>query len=178
MQYFKGDEKELQVYGVTDALFDSISLSLNAAFEGIYESEPLGGFLYDNELVPLTNAIKRDVFVRAFQQIFESWQFAGTFEAYILVFKKIFGEAVEIVFTVPDPGKLNIDITTTGVELNHFVARSIVNNAYVFEDVIDQDGDNICFQNVLGLETEDELLKVLFILVPSGIYTEVSLTIE
>lgn len=176
-EFFKGDALELKMYNSGLPSMQAIGLSLDDFWNGCYEMVPMGEFLWDEKRVPLTNAIKREVFINSFKQIFEAWSFCGTFESYILVFKKIFGEDAVVEFTVPGPGKLQINIESSGVQLNQFIARTIVDNAYVYDFVVDDVGDNICFATVLGLETEDELNKVLFTMVPAGIYTEVSLTI-
>jgi hypothetical protein len=75
------------------------------------------------------------------------------------------------------PGKLNIDITASGVQISDFISREIVNNEYVFDEVIDDEGDNIVFQGVKGFETQYELEQMLFEMVPAGIYTEITLTL-
>lgn len=59
-------------------------------YDGVYESIPLGRILVRRKRVPLTNAIRREVFQYSFMKIFEAWSFAGTAESYITVFKKIF----------------------------------------------------------------------------------------
>lgn len=175
--YFKGDALEVQVFEAMEPTLLQIGLSLDDCFENIYESEPLGAFLWDEGRVPLTNAIRRDIFIGCFKQIFEAWTFCGTPEAYLTVFRKIFGDDAVIEFTIEGPGHISIDVTTDSVTLSPFIARRIVDNAYVFDNVVDDEGDNICFQTVLGIETSYELSKVVFSMQPNGIFTEVSLTI-
>lgn len=177
MQVFKGDATELKMTASASPVLSNISVSLSEYFDKLYSTVPLGELVYDQMRFPLTNAIKRDIFIGAFAELLQSWSFCGTFESYILVFKKIFGEDVDIDFTVPAPGKLQIDITSAGVQNFDFIARSIVDDAYVYDNVVDDVGDQIVFAAVQGLETESELEKVLFTMVPNGIYTEVSLTI-
>jgi hypothetical protein len=177
VKYFKGDETEVKMYSAGLPILESIGLELDQYFDGVYGSVPLGEFIYDQNLFPLTNAIRRQVFVSAFKELLSSWSFCGTFESYISVFKKIFGDEVEIEFTVPGPGELVIDIATAGFDSSPFVARTIENNAYVFDNVVDDEGDNIAFAVVKGIETQSELEKILFTMVPNGIFTTVSLTI-
>lgn len=176
-EFFKGDALELKMYNSGLPALDNIGLGLDEFWSQCYEMIPMGEFLWDEKRVPLTNAIRRDVFVISFKQIFEAWSFCGTFESYILVFKKIFGDDSLIEFTVPAPGQLHINIEASGIQLSPFIARRIVDNAYVYDNVVDHVGDNIAFATVLGIETQDELEKVLYTMVPAGIYTEVSLTI-
>jgi hypothetical protein len=177
MNFFKGDEQELKMYNSMLGIMQGIGLGLNEYYLGAYEAVPMGEFIYDEERVPLTNAIKREIFIQCFKQIFEAWTFCGTFESYLLVFRKIFGEESSIEFTVPGPGRLQIDIETFGAAINPIVVREISGGSYTIYNLVDDVGDNICAQTTLGIETQYELEKILFSMVPNGIYTEISLTI-
>lgn len=66
---------------------------------------------------------------------------------------------------------MQIAITASGVSISPMIVDYIENNAYIFDNIVDHDGDNICFQSVFGIETEYELEKMLFSMVPEGIYT-------
>lgn len=178
MQYFKGDADDLKMDGVHEPTISAITLQKDAFYEGAYETAPLGDMIFDTGRSPLSNAIARDVFRLAFKEIFEAFVDVGTFEAYITVFKKIFGDDVGIAFTVPAPGKLTITITATGVEESLFVAREIVDNAYELDPVVTSvDGDNIVFQTILGFQSQYELEQMLFEMVPGGIFTTITLTL-
>jgi hypothetical protein len=177
MQFFKGDETELKFYQSGKPIFDILDTQKNLFFDGAYTAYDLGGLIYDLKKSPLSNAIKRDIFREAFKEIFDGFIKAGTFEAYIDIFTKIFGETVSIEFTVPAPGKLNIDIEADGVVLYDFASRYIEDNEYVFDEVIDDEDDNIVFQTVKGFTSQYELETMLFELVPGGIYTTISLSV-
>jgi hypothetical protein len=177
-KYFKGDELEIKMYDSASPIMDILESFLGDFYQDVYGSVPMGELLYDNDLVPLTNAIRREVFISAFKQIFDAWQFAGTFESYITVFQKIFGEDVVVDFTVPAAGKLEIDITATGIQELGFQAKVIEDNEFVYYDMVDDVGDFIMFSSVLGFETQQELETMLFTMVPAGIFTTVSLTIS
>jgi hypothetical protein len=57
------------------------------------------------------------------------------------------------------------------------VARVIESNAYVYYNVITQDGvDQIVFQSIQGFTTQYELERMLFEMVPAGIFTDIDLT--
>lgn len=175
--FFKGDELEVQMYNAFKAAFENIESSLDEMAEGVYTSQPMGELLYDTERVPLTNAIDREVFITCFSEIFEAWALSGSFEAYLTVFRKIFGETVTVVFDVPGPGQLTIDVTAESTHEFEFIARVIESGSYVTHNVVDDLGNQIVFTGVLGLQEESDLEKILFVLVPAGIYTEISLTI-
>jgi hypothetical protein len=177
MQYFKGDAKELQMYAAGAAALDQVALQLDLFIDGAFETYPLGDLLFDNDLAPLSNAIPREIFREAFVEIFDAFIGVGSFEAYLTVFRKIFGDDVVVEFTVPAPGKLNIDIEATGIELHDFITRYIENNEYVLDEIVDEVDDNIVFQTLKGFQTQYELEQMLFEMVPAGIFTQITLDI-
>lgn len=175
-QKFKGDELELQMEACASPIHDDIETQLDDFFEDAYNSMPLGDVLYESDRSPLANAIDQEIFRQSFPEIFTAFTVAGTFESYITVFQKIFGENVEIDFTVPAPGKLTIDILADEVELSDWISRVIVDNTFVYNEMITQDGlDTIAFQSIKGFKTQYELEQMLFEMVPAGIFTEISL---
>lgn len=177
MQYFKGDALEQKFDNAGEPIMSNLSLQKDLFFAGAYSTGPLGDLIVADLRSPLANAIDPTIFRLAFAEIFEAFVNVGTFEAYLTVFRKIFGDDVVVEFTVPDPGKLMIDITATGLELSEFVARHIVDNAYLFDDVVDDGGDNILFRTVIGFISQYELEQMLFEMVPAGVYTEITLDI-
>ena len=177
MQYFKGDATELKYYNAGKEIADNLSLQKDTFFDEAYGCFVLGELLWDLDLSPLSRAMRRDIFRESFESIFDAFVVAGSFYSYITVFKKVFGDDVEINFTVPEPGKLEIEIIAAGTASFDFVARFLVDNEYTFETIIDDEGDTIVFQTIKGLESQYELEQMLFELVPAGIYTEISLTV-
>lgn len=177
-QYFKGDSEELKYYNSAAPILDILRDERETFFDEAYACFVLGEILYDSNRSPLSNAIERDIFRSSFESIFDAFTVAGSFESYIAVFKKIFGDDVDITFTVPDAGKLTIDIVAQGIELKTFVARSIVDDAYVFSPIVTQDGlDNIVFQSIKGFTSQYELEQMLFEMVPAGVYTNINLSL-
>lgn len=177
MQYYKGDELEIKMDAAGAKAMDQIKLQRDLFYSQAYETSALGDLIYDNKLAPLTNAITREIFRDAFKEIFDAFIAVGTFEAYLTVFRKIFGPDVDVTFTVPAPGKLNIDIIATGFELYDFIYREIQDNNYVYDEVIDENDDIIAFQLLKGFQTQEEVEQMLFEMVPAGIYTEITLSI-
>lgn len=177
MQYFKGDDTEKKYYEAGRGISDNLSAQKDLFFNEAYECFILGEVLYDKELSPLANAIKREIFRASYFTIFDAFVVAGSFESYLTVFRRVFGDDVEVNFTVPGPGKLNIEIIASGTAEFDFVSRYLVDNEYFFDTIIDNEGDTIVFQTIAGLESQYELEQMLFELVPDGIYTEISLTV-
>jgi hypothetical protein len=177
MQAFKGDAIEQKMTAAFSVPLTLMDESLDEFFDGLYSCVPMGEFLYDNRFVTITHVMDREVFSDVFSEIFQSWGFPGTFNSYILIFKKIFGDDTEIVFTVPDPGRLQIDITANNLALFFFISQEIVDNEYVFSNMVDDEGDNILFDGIPGIQSEDELQKIINIMAVDGIFLEVTLTL-
>jgi hypothetical protein len=177
MQYFKGDALEQKFDDAAYDILYLLSSQMDEFLEGAFETGPLGDVIFEDARSPLANAIPQEIFRTAFKEIFDAFVSVGTFEAYLTVFTKIFGEDVDVQFTSPDPGKLQIDIIASTVELSEFITRYIVDNEYIFDEIIDDEGDNIVFQSILGFQSQYELEQMLFEMVPAGIYTEISLTL-
>lgn len=178
MQRFKvEDADETKFIDAGTPTFETVGLQKDEFFDGAYECHKLGEIIFDNDLSPLSNAIPREIFREAFKEIFEAFIAGGTFEAYLTVFAKIFGEDADVTFTVPAPGKLEIDIAADGVELTNFIARYIENNAYVRDNVVTQADEQIIFQTIKGFQSQYELEQMLFEMVPSGIFTTITLTL-
>lgn len=176
MQNYKGDALELKFENAAKSILDDIGVALDDFETNAYDADPLGGVIYDYSRSPLSNAIDRNIFLNAFNQIFTAFISSGTFESYISVFEKIFGDTVDVTFTIPAAGKLQIDLVASEIEAFNLVARYIVTNEYLYDEIIDYDGDNILVETVKGFQSEYELNQMLFELVPQGIYTEISLT--
>jgi len=158
MQFYKQtDPIERQFYDAGEPTCSDLGMQKDLFFEDAYSCFILGELLYDEGLAPLSNAIPRPIFSSSFSVLFDVFLEAGSFESYLVVFRKIFGDEVEVTFTVPAPGQLEIAIVATEVELSDFVARRIEAGAYVLEEVIDWDGDNIAFQSIKGFQSQYEL---------------------
>jgi hypothetical protein len=177
IQYFKGDDRELQFDGAASPILSILSAEKSLMFDECFNSYLLGDLIFSDNRSPLSNAIKRSIFVSTFKELFDSFITAGNFESYLTVFRKIFGDDVEVEFTVPNPGHLQIDIDAAGVELSPMITRYIVDNAYVYDSIVDDEGDNIVFQTIKGFETQYELEKMLFEMVPGGMFTEITLSV-
>ena len=176
-QYFKGDATEIKFdEGLKDTL-DTLSAQKTLFFEDAYDCQAFGDIIFSNNLAPLANAISQEIFRDAFNEVFQNFEVAGSFESYIAVFKKIFGDDVDIEFVIPASGRLQINITSTDVVLYDFVGRYIENNEYIFDEIIDYEGDNIALQTIKGFQTEYELEQMLRELVPVGIFTEITLSV-
>lgn len=177
MQFFKGDDNEVKTYESALPAFAEIEMQKDLFFEGAFSCYALGDIIWQSGRSPLANAIPAEVFRECFFALFESFTFAGTFESYLTVFRAVFGDDVGVVFTVPAPGKLNIDITASGLQISQLKGRLVDGSGYVFETIIDRNGDNLVGRSFKGLESEYELNQMLFEMVPGGVYTLITLDV-
>ena len=176
-QFYKGDATEQKFFNSANPVLLSLENGKDQFFDEAYTCFVLGEILYDSNRAPLANAIPRDIFRESFATIFDYFIEAGSFESYLSVFRNVFGEDVEVTFTVPGPGRLEIDIVATGLAVYRFKVRQIENDAFAFYNIKTRDGDLMAFRAVKGFETQEELEQMLFEMVPAGIYTEVTLTV-
>jgi len=180
MQKFKGDDLEQKFIDSGSPIFDLMSATLDEFFDGAYDDGMLGDLLHESDRSPLANAIRLEIFRLCFNTVYEQFRYSGSFDSYLIVFSKIFGDTVDVTFTVPAPGKLQIDIIADQLEEFHFIARNIDNNMYLYDDVIwyddTPDQGNIVFQTIKGFHSQYELEQMLFEMVPDGVFTEISLT--
>lgn len=176
-QFFKGDAVERKYYESGKTILDQLSQQRSEFFDDAYNCFVLGDLLFSTGRAPLANAIPQNIFRESFSTIFDSFEEAGTFEAYLTVFRKIFGDDVEVEFTVPGPGQLNIDIVSSGIEILGMTVREIDGDEYDNYTLIDDEDDRIVLQGIKGFQSQYELEQMLFEMVPAGIYTEISLTI-
>lgn len=176
-QYFKGDDFELSMEASALPTLETIEDSLDEFYADAYECQAFGDLIYDTGRSPLANAIAQNIYRTTFNEVFENFRVAGSFESYIAVFEKIFGESVDITFTVPAPGKLEIDIIAEGIIESNFGARQIEDDNYVLYDIVDYDGDNLIFQTIQGFQSQYELEQMLFEMVPDGIWTQITLAL-
>lgn len=178
-QFFKGDATELKYYNSVKPISDILSAQKSEFFDEAYGCFVLGDLLYDNGYAPLANAIPREIFRESFATIFESFLSAGSFESYISVFKNVFGNDVEVTFTVPGPGKLQIDIVATGLQIYGTLLRVIndMSDSYDYYTLVDDEGDRIVLQGVKGFNSQYDLEQMLKEMVPAGIFTDINLTV-
>lgn len=179
MQYFKGDATEKKFDNSASPIIDQIGMQLDAFFEGAYDAMPLGDLLHEGVRSPLANAIVLPIFREFFNTLYNEFRVSGSFESYLVVFRKIFGDEVEVEFTVSAPGKLAIAIIADQLELSNLVLRRIVDNAYLFDSALwydDLDSGHILLQTVKGFHSQYELEQMLFEMVPAGIFTDIDLT--
>lgn len=176
-EFFKGDEKETAMFNCANKVITELELARDQFYDEAFSCFVLGDIIWDSGRSPLANAIAKNIFRESFSEIFEVFLEAGSFEGYLSVFRRVFGQDVAVEFEVPQPGCLNINIASSNLEVSDLVARYIENNNYLYDEIITRDGDNIAVRAVKGIESQYELEQMLFELVPNGIFTTITLVV-
>lgn len=179
MQAFRqNDEIEFRVSGIFTDKINEIGADLKSFFDGAYTSYVLGDILFDLDRSPLADSISKDVFRSSYYAIHQLYTRPGTFEFYLDVFRAVFGPDVVVEFTILGPGKLQINIEAISIVENFLQARRIEDGAYVYYDLVTQDGDFIVAQVAEGTKTQSEVDAIMIELVPIGIWVQTSLVIS
>lgn len=177
IEFFGRSEEEQWFYNSVNTYLSNRLQQRDTLNANAWVTYRLGGSIHDSSSSPLVTAIQRFIFREAFAEIFQAFIDVGTAEAYLVVFRRIFGDTVDVQFTIPDPGVLEIDIIADGFILYDIICRQIVDNEYTTTELIDDEGNNIGGNAVQGFQTQSELENMLREMVPSGIFPIISLTI-
>lgn len=171
------DTVEAKVTATIAPMLTLIGNGLTNFHEQVYEAQGIGEMLYDSGRDPMARAVSRQTYLQSYAAIHQLFTRPGTAEFYLSVFRAIWGDDVEVEFTVPAPGKLEINIEALEASQELFMARRIVDSAYVYDEVIDEEGDNIVFQVPTGIRSQHEIDILMKELYPAGLWVETTLTI-
>ncbi len=174
-QFKETDTVEARVTQCFVPTLDTLGDSLDDFFVGAWEAYPLGEVLYDTARSPMAGPVTRQVFRTSFFAIHDLFTRPGTFEFYMDVFKAIWGDDVVVDFVVPDPGELEINIEALQVEDYEALARRVEDNVYVFDEIVDEDGDNLIFRDTKGIKTQPEIDQLMTEIAPAGIFCTTTL---
>lgn len=178
MQAFKeNDAKEAKVTSCFLPWLTLLGNERDLFYAGAYTAYPLGNALYDLDADPLSGVIGRETFVQSFPAIHSLFASPGPFEFYLEVFRAIWGEDVDVEFTIPAPGKLEIAIEALDATDYLGIVREIIEDEYEYFELIDQDGDNIVFQGSQGIKTQREVDALMKEIAPQGVWIETTLTL-
>lgn len=175
VQNFKGDDLELKMRAAAEPALELTENALNDFYENGEQSSPFLLMLYDEGRMPFSSRIPRDVFINFFRKMVENFPFVGNFESYLFILREIFGAESEILFEVPAPGKLNISVNAISDVIYEALARELVSGSYSFFNIATQDGDDLLFRGLAGIDTEHELSLLFAEIMPGGIVPGISL---
>jgi hypothetical protein len=175
-KFSENDTNEEKVKNVIAAFMDAVDEDLDSFWEFAFTTYGLGQVLRDTSADPVSKMLILSAFLRSFKTIHESYQKPGTYNFYLDIFRKIWGETVAVEFTNPAPGVLLINLDATDFQQEILLARDIVDGQYVFPELVTTDtGENIIVRVTITPWTEIEVLKLMRALAPAWLYYEVSL---
>ncbi len=178
MQRFKqSDRTEIKVTDCFSPMTELVENMRSEFFEGAYTSYGLGEALFNIGADPMARSTSKDTYLESYPAFHELFKKPGTFDFFLGVFQSIWGADVVVEFSVPTAGHLLINIEALESRQDNFVARSIVDNAYVYDNMVDELGNNLMFQAVTGVKTQQEVDTMMTELAVQGIFTETTLTI-
>lgn len=164
------DERDFKFNSIFDDLETSINADLDTFFGQCYASYLLGDILYENDLDPIAKVLKQDVYRTSFNAIHELFTRPGTFEFFLSVFRAMWGSDVDVAFTILQPAQLKIEIFGSTPTYNEILYREIVDNEYVYDEIVTEDDDSLTAQESTGPQTVDELLLIMTELGVNGIF--------
>lgn len=179
LQSFKANDViEPRVAGCFLPVLEDLEDERDAMYADAYNAAPLGDVLFELGRDPLVGVITAEIYRDSFPAIHELFTRPATFEYYLTVFRAIFGENVNVTFTVPAPGKLLINADALDPETFRLLARKIVNNSYLYNLIVTSDtADHITAIGTQGIKTQNEMNALIFELSVAGIWTVCTLTL-
>lgn len=179
VQFFKeNDTDEKLFYQITSPTMDVIETQLNEFFAEAYACFILGDILYETGASTISSAMTKDIFRTSFFALFDSFVECGSLESYMTIFRAIFGEDVSVIFGIPSPGHLTINIAALNITEEPFIMRRIVDNRYQYDDLLDSDDEPIMSQVTKGIKTQQDIDILMPELTPAGILVETTLVIS
>jgi hypothetical protein len=175
-QLFKGDPTENKFENAARPAFDACAQTKQQFYDAGYTTADFLLMLYDAGRMPFSQRVPREAFVSFIRQAIPNFPFTGTFESYMLILTGIFGGAVEVLFTIPAEGRLQIEVNAGGATVDfEWVAQTFVDGGFVIDQIVASDGDQLVLSSIVGIETEGQLQALFDELIPAGIQTEITL---
>jgi hypothetical protein len=179
IQKFKpNDDREEKVIDAFLQVIEPIEDGFDSFYAGAYSTYSLGDVMFALQRDYIASAISQELYRIAFYKIHELGDRIGTFETYLEIFRAIWGDDVEIVFSSPAPGILNINAGNLGVALYQWVAERIEGMSFVFDPVVDHETptpDNIVFQSTIGINVQEGMNRFIKMISVHGITTTCTL---
>lgn len=178
MQRFKqNDPIERKVTDCFSPMTELIENMRTEFFDGAYTSYGLGEAIFNIGADPMARSSSKETYLESYPAFHELFKKPGTFDFFLGVFRSVWGDDVEVEFSIPTPGHLVINIEALESRADNWTARSIVDNEYIYDNMVDHVGDNLMFQAVNGVKTQQEVDTMMAELSVQGIFTETTLTI-
>lgn len=154
VQKLINDSEENRFYSVWLQLFQQTMADLQDYFNLVYESQLLGGLIFDNQLSEIAKIINRDLFIKTYWQIFNEETKNGTVDAHLYILYAIFGSNATIYVDQISPLYVKYLIQTNTINLESWITKH-------GEQMITKAGDRLMFRSLLSGLTNAELANLL-----------------
>lgn len=154
VQKLINDTEENKFYSVWLQLFQQTMTDLQDYFNLVYESNLLGGLIFDNQLSEIAKIINRDLFIKTYWQIFNEETKNGTVDAHLYILYAIFGSNATIYVDEVSPLYVKYLIQTNTINLIEWLTKH-------GEQMITKSGDRLMFRSLLSGLTNAELANLL-----------------
>lgn len=154
VQKLINDFEENKFYNVWLSLFNQTMVDLQDYYNLAYESQLLGGLIFDNKLAEIAKIISRELFIKTYWQIFNEEKKNGTVDAHLYILYAIFGGSATIYVETVSPLYTKYYIRTNTISLNQWITKN-------GDKMVTKNGDNLMFRSVLTGLTNEELANLL-----------------
>lgn len=154
VQKLINDTEENKFYNVWLQLFQQTMSDLQDYFNLVYESQLLGGLIFDNQLSEIAKIINRELFIKTYWQIFNEEQKNGTVDAHLYILYAIFGSNATIFVDQQSPLYVRYLIQTNTITLNNWLTKQ-------GDQMTTKNGDRLMFRSILSGLTNAELENLL-----------------
>lgn len=154
VQKLINDTEENKFYSVWLQLFQQTMTDLQDYFNLVYESNLLGGLIFDNQLSEIAKIINRDLFIKTYWQIFNEETKNGTVDAHLYILYSIFGSNATIYVDEVSPLYVKYLVQTNTINLIEWLTKH-------GEQMITKSGDRLMFRSLLSGLTNAELANLL-----------------
>lgn len=171
VENIRNNQTEREMQEVLNSVCIPQAEEIRKFFANAYVSEAFGAALFDSGYMGLFGVIDRNYFIKNYPSIFSYIAKAGTSEAYIGLFKALFGDSTTVTFDFGAPaGTIDVDIVA---DLDSFI--------WVTQDQVDnivtQDtAEEVIFTTLFGELTLNQTESLLKLLVPHGILATFNIT--
>lgn len=165
VQKLINDTEENKFYSVWLQLFQQTMADLQDYYNLVYESQLLGGLIFDNQLSEMAKIINRELFIKTYWQIFNEETKNGTVDAHMYLLYAIFGSTATIYYERVSPLVVKYWIQTNTMTLHPWVTKH-------GERMITKDNDVLMFRSLLQGLTNAELASLLKATANYGSYVE------
>lgn len=167
-KFIEGDAEENKFFTVFSEVVNSTMSDIENYYNQAYGSKELGSALYELQRVPIYKVLEKSLFLKAYNKILQGQAYIGTIEGYLTILRAIFGDNAIINLTIVAPLHLKFDITAEVQQFYLWVDN--YNN-----EIIDENGDNIVFEEIVALLSSRQLLELLKQTTNAGTFVEFTL---